>query len=244
MDIEKQNKIMEELKKEAEERLKREHKAEKPLPPEEFTKLFKTQYSIMKAMTSAPYPEDEDSESMETSIDAEFKKSTASPPWDKDFEVGDIVMTSIMDTPQPVIVALIRKWDDDTYLVTPFSEYSYPATDAELWLQDHYDTPVMKCKVLQVWATMVIKAKNIEGWKVGKLSEKYQDMAFKVFCALMQNEPAPFPNCAGTPLTDLKEVRMEYIKEQWVRIRGLIALDEHCKKMPEKVKQKMGISPK
>lgn len=54
-------------------------------------------------------------------------------PFDADIEVGQVRM--LTGTERPTYALVAREWDENSWLVIPFSDYSNPATETELKLR-------------------------------------------------------------------------------------------------------------
>ncbi len=87
-------------------------------------------------------------------------------PFDKDIEAGQIRMLSGTERPTYALVA--RRWDENSWLLLPFSNYSEPATETEMKLRP---SGGIGLRVLQLWnARSLLEQTVAKSWLVAELS--------------------------------------------------------------------------
>lgn len=80
---------------------------------------------------------------------------------------GQIRLLSQPD--QLIYVLLMKKWDERSYLVVPFSSYSNPATDLELKVDQKLGGYL---EVLQLWNVRTLQNETLrKTWLIGKLDD-------------------------------------------------------------------------
>ena len=89
----------------------------------DLTRRFMQSYLLDCRMRKASAADDaEDTGTWETTV-----SPTPSDPFDEELAPGQIRVLSQLDA--IVYVVLLRRWTASSFLVMPFSKYSFPATD-------------------------------------------------------------------------------------------------------------------
>ncbi len=88
-------------------------------------------------------------------------------PYDTEIAAGQVRMLSGTERPTYVLVA--RRWDELSWLILPFSNYSEPATETEIKIRD--EDGIRPC-VLQLWnARSLLEQTLAKSWLVHTLSD-------------------------------------------------------------------------
>lgn len=141
--------------------------------------------------------------------------ATASGEYDANIAVAQIRILSKQYTAEPDVIpyiAVVDKWDDDMWLIVPFSPYKTPATLGEMatGLDAH------GLHVLQAWNGRTVQEAILKkSYLFGELSEKVRNDAL----ALFRHEfggvslPSDFSTRRGSPIVEAADPRREYLHE-------------------------------
>jgi len=151
----------------------------------------------------------DENEDMTTSKEA---KLSAPLPFNENLAPGQVRLLSQSDGPF-LYVALLRRWEEDSFLVTPFSPYPVPATDEEF--QPQYDGGVC-LRTLQSWNTRTLQDATLKkSWLVTTLSEADRQDAFDFWCHTFTGKSVEerLLRRSGTPILSEDDPRIEYMSE-------------------------------
>ena len=143
------------------------------------------------------------------------------PPIHEDLSPGDVVMLSrefsLPDASGPLCLAVLSNWEDDFFLVGPYSPYSEPATPLELRMSSDRQG----LRVLSLWNCHTMQAEFLrKSWLIDKLSDEEVSQAFSVFKVSFRGGDVP-PELAdrvGPPLLHPRDPRREYQDEQMAKL--------------------------
>lgn len=139
----------------------------------------------------------------------------ASGGYDAEITAGEIRILSkrYVKNPDDIpYVAVLGKWDDDTWLVAPFSKYSFPATPGEMAT----GISVSGLRVIQSWNTRTVHGKLLaRSYSFGKLDDAVRRDALALFRHEMAGTELPpeFASLRGSPVLCDIDPRREYIAE-------------------------------
>ena len=143
--------------------------------------------------------------------------------YDDKIEVGQIRILSKRFTKDGSVipyVAVLERWQDDMWLIAPFSHYSYPATPGEM------TTGIRNVglRVIQAWNARTIQTELLtKSFAFGRL----EDAVVREAAALFRNQlagtklPEVFSALRGPAIIINADPRREYIAETIVRFRPL-----------------------
>ena len=102
-------------------------------------------------------------------------------PFDDNLETGQIRL--LHGTERITYVVLLRRWLTDSFVVAPFSEYAYPATDEEL--KTEYNGGLFQ-QVLQIWNIRTLQDETLkQSWIVATLPQNDLDDAWQLWQATL-----------------------------------------------------------
>ena len=159
--------------------------------------------------------------------------SVASGEYDENIAIAQIRILSKRYTTEPDVipyVAVVDKWEDDMWLIVPFSPYNTPATPGEM--ETGLDTYGLH--VLQAWNGRTVQEAILKkSYLFGELSE----MVRKDALALFRHEfggvslPSDFSARIGSPIVEAEDPRREYLDECIKRLnplaKAVIEMAEH-----------------
>lgn len=141
--------------------------------------------------------------------------ATASGEYDENIAVAQIRILSKQYTAEPDVIpyiAVVDKWDDDMWLVLPFSPYKTPATPGEM----ETGIDAYGLHVLQAWNGRTVQEAILKkSYLFGELSENVRNDAL----ALFRHEfggvslPSDFSARRGCPIVEAADPRREYLHE-------------------------------
>ena len=144
-------------------------------------------------------------------------------PFDTDLASGQI---RLLSQPERITyVALLRRWEDDSFVVMPFSHFSAPATDEEFKLENdrgHF------ARVLQAWNTRTLQDNTLKkSWLVDNLTEEEAQQAWDLWCSTITgNELSDkILQRTGLPIYRDDDPRLEYKREECANFDQLDAED-------------------
>lgn len=163
--------------------------------------------------------------------------ATASGEYDENIAVAQIRILSKQYTAEPDIIpyiAVVDKWDDDMWLILPFSPYKTPATPGEM----ETGIDAYGLHVLQVWNGRTVQDVILKkSYLFGELSEKVRNDAL----ALFRHEfggvslPSDFSARRGCPVVEATDPRREYLDECIKRLEPLADAVIEMAEAPSKV---------
>ena len=176
-------------------------------------------------------------EAMKMNVDETDQDSslmaTGSEVYDENIAVAQIRILSKQYTTDPDIipyVAVVDKWDENMWLIVPFSPYKTPATPGEM----ETGLDAYGLHVLQVWNGRTVQESIL---KKSYLFGEFPERARYEACALFRHElggvplPADFTAKRGSPIVEAADPRREYQDESIERLKPLaetvIEMAEH-----------------
>jgi len=124
---------------------------------------------------------------------------------------------------RPVYVLILREWEDDWRLVTPFGPFATPATPGEC-LTSRSEPGL---RVLSVWNTHSLPPDLYrKSWWIDELRAEDVDLAWSVFRHVMAGRelPAAALNRTGPPVTQSSDPRLRYQEREAQLMSGLASL--------------------
>jgi hypothetical protein len=112
-----------------------------------------------------------------------------------------------------VYLLLMKKWDDRSYLVVPFSSYSNPATDLELKVDQKLGGYL---EVLQLWNVRTLQNETLrKTWLIGMLDDVDISAAKSLWNYSIGGETPPDDVLAktGVPIFKSDDLRLKYQDE-------------------------------
>ena len=156
----------------------------------------------------------EDTGTLETTV-----SPTPSDPFDEELAQGQIRVLSQLDA--IVYVVLLRRWTASSFLVMPFSKYSFPATDEEyLTRQDGG----MCLRVLQGWNTRTLQDETLrQSWVAGELNQDDLSAAMALWNYVLGDAELTEDQLArtGVPIYRADDPRLSYKRESLELFRKL-----------------------
>lgn len=168
-------------------------------------KFLKSYFLRMKLAEVSGYDEDED---MSTSA----KPTAKVNPFDEELGEGQIRL--LADTERITYVVLLKRWDDDAYLVMPFSPFDAPASDEE-FATEHDGGMYMR--VLQAWNTRSLLDETLRrSWCVGELPQKDLDDAMLLWRGTLEDIDLPddLVERTGVHIYRKEDPRLDYKREE------------------------------
>lgn len=160
---------------------------------------------------------------VEETVQDSARMATASGEYDENIAVAQIRILSKQYTAEPDVIpyiAVVDKWDDDMWLIVPFSPYKTPATPGEM----ETGLDVYGLHVLQAWNGRTVQEAILKkSYLFGELSEKIRNDAL----ALFRHEfggvslPSDFSARRGSPIIEAADPRREYLNECIKRLEPL-----------------------
>lgn len=137
--------------------------------------------------------------------------------------ISQIRILSKRYTTEPDIipfVAVIDKWDDEMWLIVPFSPYRTPATPGEMAT----GLDVHSLHVLQAWNGRTAQEEILKrSYLVGALPEDVRMDALRLFRHQLFGTPLPeeFAARRGAPIVEAADPRRDYLAESVARLQPL-----------------------
>lgn len=151
------------------------------------------------------------------------RMATGSEVYDENIAVAQIRILSKQYTTDPDVipyVAVVDKWDEDMWLIVPFSPYKTPATPGEMATGlDAYGL-----HVLQAWNGRTVQESILrKSYLFGELPEKIRNEALSLFRHELGGIPLPgdFTAKRGSPIIEASDPRREYQDECIERLKPL-----------------------
>ena len=163
-----------------------------------------------------------DGESESVVID-ETKLALACGGYDKGVAPGQIRILSKRFTEDPLIVpyvVVLEEWEDEMWLVAPFSQYATPATPGEM----SSGINLLGQKVIQAWNARTVQESLIEmSFLYGELDESVVREAAELFRNQLASTKLPegFSALRGPAVVMDADPRRDYIAETIARLRPL-----------------------
>lgn len=171
------------------------------------TALFLRSYEIQKKMsTVSGFDEDED---MRTPNVGQLHRQN---PCDPDLRAGQIRLLSQLE--RITYVVLLRRWEEDSFVVMTFSHYDFPANDEEF--KPEFDGG-MYLNTLQAWNTRTLQDETLKkSWLIGVLPDSDCSDAWDFWEHILTGRDLrpELLKKTGTPITSGNDPRIEYIQEE------------------------------
>ena len=167
--------------------------------------------------------------------------ATASGEYDENIAVAQIRILSKQYTAEPDVIpyiAVVDKWDDDMWLIVPFSPYKTPATLGEM--ETGLDTYGLH--VLQAWNGRTVQDEILKkSYLFGELPEKVRKEALALFRYEFGGVPLPsdFSARRGCSIVEAADPRREYLAECIERLNPLSEAVIEMAERPSKVFSKV-----
>ena len=133
-------------------------------------------------------------------------------PFDTNLKEGQIRLLSQLD--RITYVVLLRRWEEDAFVVMTFSHYDFPATDEEI---KHEFDGGMYLNTLQAWNTRTLLDETLKkSWLIGELPASDCSDAWDFWEHLMTGRDlkAELLEKTGLPITSADDPRIQYMKEE------------------------------
>ena len=129
-------------------------------------------------------------------------------PFDTNLKEGQIRLLSQLD--RITYVVLLRRWEEDAFVVMTFSHYDFPATDEEF--KPEFDGG-MYLNTLQAWNTRTLLDETLKkSWLIGELPASDCSDAWDFWEHLMIK--SELLEKTGLPITLSDDPRIQYMKEE------------------------------
>lgn len=192
----------------------------------DLTRRFMQSYLLDCRMREASADDTEEVGSWETTV-----SPMPSDPFDEELAQGQIRVLSQLDA--IVYVVLLRRWTDSSYLIMPFSKYSFPATDEEyLTRQDGG----MYLRVLQGWNARTLQDETLrQSWVAGELNQEDLTAAMALWNYVLGDADLPDNQLArtGVPIYRADDPRLSYKQETMQLFQELDERDMAIATQPE-----------
>jgi hypothetical protein len=149
--------------------------------------------------------------------------SVAAEEYDGQIAVSQIRILSKRYTNDPDVVpyvAVLDKWDDEMWLIAPFSPYRTPATDGEMAT----GLDVYGLNVIQAWNGRTVQNDILKNsYLFGSLDEKVRKDALSLFRHEFAGVglPTDFSAKRGSIILDASDPRRDYLRECIARLQPL-----------------------
>lgn len=160
---------------------------------------------------------------VDETVQDEKLMATVSGRYDEEIAVSQIRILSKRYTSEPDIipyVAVIDKWDDEMWLIVPFSHYNTPATPGEMAT----GLIAYGLHVLQAWNGRTVQDSILKNsYLVGTISDEVRNDALALFRHQMFGSKLPesFASYRGSPIVEASDPRREYLSECIERLNPL-----------------------
>lgn len=173
------------------------------------TKRFLTQYLLEKDLIG-------DHPDSALNGDSRVRRNnslfSAPRPFHSEVAIGQIRLLS--QTEGLTYVAVLRHWTKDSFLIVPFSGFSFPATDEELTMSFNGG---LFLEVLQIWnARSAMETTLRKSWLVGALPKQDLDDALLLWKWSIGNVaelPERISERTGVPIYRTDDPRLDYRRE-------------------------------
>ena len=132
--------------------------------------------------------------------------------FDTNLKEGQIRLLSQLE--RITYVVLLRRWEEDSFVVMTFSHYDFPATDEEF--KPGFDGG-MYLNTLQAWNTRTLRDETLEkSWLIGDLPASDCSDAWDFWEHLMTGRDlrAGLLEKTGLPITSPDDPRIQYMNEE------------------------------
>ena len=192
----------------------------------DLTRRFMQSYLLDCRMREASAADTEEVGSWETTV-----SPTPSDPFDEELAQGQIRVLSQLNA--IVYVVLLRRWTDSSFLIMPFSKYSFPATDEEyLTRQDGG----MYLRVLQGWNARTLQDETLrQSWVAGELNQEDLAAAMALWNYVLGDADLPDNQLVrtGVPIYRADDPRLSYKQETMQLFQELDERDMAIATQPE-----------
>lgn len=133
-------------------------------------------------------------------------------PFDTNLQEGQIRLLSQLE--RITYVVLLRRWEEDSFVVMTFSHYDFPATDEEF--KPEFDGG-MYLNTLQAWNTRTLQDATLKkSWLIGNLPASDCSDAWDFWEHLMTGRDlrSALLEKTGLPITSVDDIRIQYMKEE------------------------------
>lgn len=171
--------------------------------------------------------------SVEETVQDSAVMAAMSGEYDESIAISQIRILSKQYTTEPDVIpyiAVVDKWDDDMWLIVPFSPYKTPATPGEM----ETGLDAYGLHVLQAWNGRTVQEAILKkSYRFGVLSEKVRKDALALFRHEFGGIPLPsdFSARLGSPIVEAEDPRREYLDECVKRLnplaKAVIEMAEH-----------------
>ena len=171
------------------------------------TDNFLTSYEIQKNLSEISGYDENLSQETSDKIVLDTVKD-----YNSDLKCGQVRL--LADIKEITYILLLKKWDDESFLVTAFSHYNFPATNEELALGCYVGAYL---NVLQIWNTRTLRNSILKkSWVCGEVTQKVCDEAWQFWLSLLNDNQLSDTILArtGTPIQEHDDIRIEYIEEE------------------------------
>lgn len=177
------------------------------LKREKNTNHFLCSYKIQKKMSSiSGFDETQDMRTPAT------LKLHPQNPFDTNLQEGQIRLLSQLE--RITYVVLLRRWEEDSFVVMTFSHYDFPATDEEFKPEFNGG---MYLNTLQAWNTRTLQDETLKkSWLIGNLPALDCSDAWDFWEHLMTGRDlrSALLEKTGLPITSADDPRIQYMKEE------------------------------
>jgi len=177
------------------------------LKREQNTNHFLCSYKIQKKMSSVSgFDETQDMRTPDT------LKLHPQNPFDTNLKKGQIRLLSQLD--RITYVVLLRRWEEDSFIVMTFSHYDFPATDEEF--KPEFDGG-MYLNILQAWNTRTLQDETLKkSWLIGELPDSDCADAWHFWEHLITGRELrqELLERTGLPISASDDLRIQYMKEE------------------------------
>ena len=159
-------------------------------------------------------------DSWNTSADIE---AASVADFNTDLHPGQIRLLADLD--QITYILLLRRWEEDAFVVTAFSHYDFPATDEEMMLEGNRGSYL---NTLQIWNTRTLRDDTLKrSWLCGNLPEDICLEAWEFWTSFINGKKLSdhILQKSGTPISAADDIRLEYMREEMAAFAGIDASD-------------------
>ena len=184
-------------------------------------------------------------EAMEMKVDATVQDNSRLSAefgrYDDSIAISQIRILSKQYTSDPDVipyVAVIDKWDDDMWLIIPFSPYKTPATESEMATE----MDINGLRVLQAWNGRTVQDSVLKkSFLAGVINSEVRDDALALFRHEFGGVQLPdgFSSHRGSPIVEETDPRRDYLNECIERFQPLA--DAVLEMVENRVVEKSGI---
>ncbi|HPY90316.1 MAG TPA: hypothetical protein PLE92_10785 [Lentisphaeria bacterium] len=194
---------------------------------ERWTRSFIQQYlrrSELQRLALADAEEDEPAPSYEVADAPPLRPRAQAAPHDlEELLPGQIRLLS--QPKEMVWLLILRQWDSGTWLIVPFSPFSFPATEEEYLLGGNRTKYL---DVLQFWNARTLNALFLRrSWLVSTLTPEEMQCVEILFDSSLSGDAVPDDLLANTglPIVSADDPRLDYKTENLVRFTDLDSAD-------------------